>query len=134
MLSKSNKGALAELRVAMFLAFTGAWTVFPNLLPNSDVDMVLLHNHRGHLLKCQVKSSFDGVGASAAGNHKHLRQGRNDVLAIVTTDNILFKVKNRKIQQLFPGSVLARPPKKAKVATDVATATSTLRTIKKAKP
>jgi paraquat-inducible protein B len=112
MLSKGNKGALAELRVAMMLATTGTWTVFPNMLPNSDVDMVLLHNYRGYLLKCQVKSSYDGVGAAAAGNHKHLRQGRNDVLAIVTVDSVVFKVRNRKIQQLFPGSVLARPPKK----------------------
>src|SRR5262249_53665714 len=129
-----NKGALAELRVAMFLAFTGAWTVFPNLLPNSDVDMVLLHNHRGHLLKCQVKSSFDGVGASAAGNHKHLRQGRNDVLAIVTTNNICSKLKEKKIKQFFHGPFLPTPQKKAKFPTGVAPATSTLRTIKKAKP
>jgi hypothetical protein len=112
MLSKSNKGALAETRVAMLLASSGIWSVFPNFLPNGAVDLILMHNHRGHLLKCQVKSAHDAGGAATAGNPKHLRQGRNDVLAIVTPDNILFKVKNRRIQRLFPGSILARTPKK----------------------
>jgi hypothetical protein len=112
MLSKSNKGALAELRVALMLAGTGVWTVFPNMMPNGAVDLVLLHNHRGLLLKCQVKSATAAGGASTAGNPKNLRQGNQDVLAVVTPDNILFKVKNRRIQKLFPGSVLARRTKK----------------------
>jgi len=107
-LSKSNKGALAEYRVACLLLATG-WLVFRCMAPNSAVDMILWR--RNHLLKCQVKSA-SGLGAATAGNPKHLRQGRNDVLAVVTPDNIIFKVRNRQIQKQFPGAILARPPKK----------------------
>jgi hypothetical protein len=109
-LSKSNKGALAEYRVACYLLASGNWLVFRSLTPNGSVDMVLLH-HRGHLLKCQVKSAV-ASGAATAANPKHLRQGRNHVLAVVTPDNIVFKVINRQVQKLFPGSILARPAKK----------------------
>jgi len=107
-LSKSNKGSLAEYRV-LCLCLSMGWIVYPCATPNSLTDMVLLR--RGHLLKCQVKSS-SGAGAATAGNPKHLRQGNNDVLAVVTPENILFKVRNRQIQRLFPGSVLARPSKR----------------------
>ena len=107
-LSKSNKGALAEYRVACF-CLAANWIVFRCMTPNSDVDLVLLR--RGHLLKCQVKST-SGAGAATAGNPKNLRQGRNDILAVVTPDTILFKVRNRRIQRLFPGSILARPLKR----------------------
>jgi hypothetical protein len=108
-LSKGNKGALAEYRVACFLLATGGWLVFRCMTPNSAVDMILWR--KNHLLKCQVKSS-SGAGAATAGNPKHLRQGNNDVLAVVTPDNIIFKVRSRQIQKLFPGSILARPPKR----------------------
>lgn len=106
-LSKSNKGALAEYRVACFL-LQANWIVFRCMTPNSAVDLVLYR--RGHLLKCQVKSASGS--AATAGNPKNLRQGRNDILAVVTPDTIMFKVRNRQIQRLFPGSVLARPPKR----------------------
>ena len=105
MLSKSNKGALAELRVAVFLIAQG-WYVFHSLTPNSPVDMVAIR--RGHTLKIQVKSGANG------GNPKHLRQGNNDILAVCSPDAILLKVRNRQIQKLFPGSVLARPAKRRK--------------------
>jgi hypothetical protein len=107
-LSKSNKGALAEYRVACLLLATN-WIVFRCMTPNSPVDLVLCR--RGHTLKCQVKSTSGG-GAANAGNPKNLRQGRNDVLAVVTPDTIIFKVRSRQIQRLFPGSILARPPKR----------------------
>ncbi len=107
-LSKSNKGALAEYRVACLLLASN-WLVFRCMTPNSAVDMILWR--RNHVLKCQVKSAA-GAGASTAGNPKHLRQGRNDVLAVVTPETIVFKVRNRQIQKLFPGSILARPPKR----------------------
>lgn len=107
-LSKSNKGALAEYRVACLL-LAASWIVFRCMTPNSPVDLILVR--RGHVLKCQVKSA-SGTGAATAGNPKHLRQGQNDVLAVVTPDTIIFKVRNRRIQRLFPGSILARPSRK----------------------
>jgi hypothetical protein len=110
MLSKSNKGALAEYRVAVLL-LAANWNVFRCMTPNSSVDLVLIR--RGHTLKCQVKSA-SGAGAGTAGNRKNLRQGNNDVLAVVTPDNIIFKVRSRRIQRLFPGSILARPVKRHK--------------------
>ncbi len=108
-LSKSNKGQLAEYRVAILCLSLG-FEVYKSLTVNGAVDMIL--TRRNHILKCQVKSSSSVAGAATAGNPKHLRQGRNDVLAVVTPDSILFKVKNRRIQKLFPGSILARPPKR----------------------
>lgn len=109
MLSKSNKGALAEYRVACALLASN-WIVFRCMTPNSSVDLVLYR--RGHLLKCQVKSA-NAKGVSTASNPKNLRQGSNDVLAVVTPDHqILYKVRNRRIARLFPGSVLARPVKR----------------------
>jgi hypothetical protein len=104
MLSKSNKGALAELRVATLLIAQG-WFVFQCFTPNSPVDMIALR--RGHTLKIQVKSGANG------GNPKFLRQGNNDVLAVVGVDSVLFKVRNRRIQKLFPGSTLARRSKRS---------------------
>jgi hypothetical protein len=111
MLSKSNKGALAEYRVAVLCLSLG-FEVYRSMVVNGAVDMILIR--RNHVLKCQVKSSSSIAGAATAGSPKHLRQGRNDVLAVVTPDTILFKVKNRRIQRLFPGSILARPPKRLK--------------------
>jgi len=108
-LSKSNKGALAEYRVACLILAGGGWLVFRCMTPNSAVDLILWR--RNHLLRCQVESS-SGAGAATAGNPKHLRQGKNDILAVVTSETIIFKVRNRQIQKLFPGSILARPPKK----------------------
>ena len=110
-LSKSNRGSLAEYRVLILCLSTG-WLVFPCATPNSPTDMILVR--KNHVLKCQVKSASTNIGASTAGNPKHLRQGRNDVLAVVTPETIVFKVRNRRIQRLFPGSVLARPTKKKK--------------------
>jgi len=111
-LSKSNKGSLAEYRV-LCLCLSMNFLVYLCATPNSPTDMVLIaRGGRGHMLKCQVKSSSTGTGASTAGNPRHLRQGRQDVLAVVTPESILFKVRNREIQKLFPGSVLARPPKR----------------------
>jgi hypothetical protein len=109
MLSKSNKGALAEYRVAC-LCLAANWIVFRCMTPNSSTDLILTRGNR-YTLRCQVKSS-SGAGAATAGNPKHLRQGQNDILAVVTPENIIFKVRNRQIQRLFPGSILARPPKK----------------------
>jgi len=108
-LSKSNKGALAEYRVGCFLISTGGWIVFRCMTPNSAIDLILWR--KNHLLKCQVKSAA-ATGTATAGNPKHLRQGHADVLAVVGPDTILFKVKNRRIQKLFPGSILARLPKR----------------------
>ncbi len=65
-LSKSNKGQLAEYRVAILCLSLG-FEVYKSLTVNG---------------------------------------------AVVTPDSILFKVKNRRIQKLFPGSILARPPKR----------------------
>src|ERR1700730_4026415 len=110
-LSKSNRGSLAEYRV-LCLCLSMGWLVFLCATPNSPTDMILVR--RGHTLKCQVKSASSSTGASTAGNPKNLRQGNQDVLAVVTPDTILFKVKNRQIQRLFPGSILARPPKRHK--------------------
>jgi Holliday junction resolvase len=105
MLSKSNKGALSEYRVAVHLLANG-WSVYRNMTPNGSVDLVI--QRRGHLLKTQVKSIANGNG----GNPKHLRQGNNDVLAVVGPDHIIFKVRSRRIQRLFPGSILARLKRK----------------------
>jgi len=105
-LSKSNRGALAEYRV-LCACLNQGWYVFLCATPNSPTDMVLIG--KGHVLKCQVKSASQQSGASTAGNPRHLRQGNQDVLAVVSPDTILFKVRNRRIQKLFPGSILARP-------------------------
>jgi hypothetical protein len=110
MLSKSNRGAHAEFRVALFCLGLG-FEVYRNLMPNGLVDMILTRRG-GHVLKCQVKSASSHSGVATAGNPRHLRQGNNDVLAIcVPEGGIIFKVRNRKIQKLFAGSILARPPK-----------------------
>lgn len=77
MLSKSNKGALAEYRVAI-LCVTLGFEVFKCLMVNGPVDLILTRRG-GHVLKCQVKSCSSATGAATAGNPKHLRQGRNDV-------------------------------------------------------
>ena len=101
-LSKSNRGALAEYRVVC-LCLSMGWFVFPCATPNSPTDLILLG--KGHTLKCQVKSASTISGASNAGNPKHLRQGRNDILAVCTPDTILFKVKNRRVQACSPAFV-----------------------------
>jgi hypothetical protein len=108
-LSKSNRGAVGEYRVALALLAAG-WLVFRCMTPNSPVDLILCR--RGHVLKCQVKSTNQVKYGSSAGNPKNLRQGSNDVLAVVLPDQILYKVRTRRIQRMFPGSVLARPPKR----------------------
>jgi hypothetical protein len=108
-LSKSNRGSLAEYRV-LCLCLQLGFLVFLCATPNSPTDMVLIKGTH-IVLKCQVKSASTGTGASSAGNPKFLRQGRQDVLAVVTPESILFKVRNKKIQKLFPGAVLARPPR-----------------------
>lgn len=111
MLSKSNRGAYAEFRVALYCLGLG-FEVYRNLMPNGATDMIL--TRRGYTLRCQVKSAGSHSGVANAGNPKFLRQGNNDVLAICTPDGggIIFKVRSRKIQKLFPGSMLARPPKR----------------------
>src|SRR5277367_2264086 len=102
MLSKSNKGSLAEYRV-LVLCLSMGWLVFPCAKPNSATDMILMRKNQ--VLKVQVKSASTHTGASTAGNPRHLRQGRNDVLCVVTPENIIFKVGNRQIQRQFPGSI-----------------------------
>jgi hypothetical protein len=111
MLSKSNRGALAELRVATTLAQTGIWSVYYSLLPNGDIDLVIIHNRYRRAYKVQVKSVTDQIGVSAASNIRNLRQGANDILAVVTPESILYKVRDKRTQRLFPGSVLARNKK-----------------------
>ena len=109
-LSKSNKGSLAEYKVVCLCLSLG-WYVFMCATPNCPTDLILTRgNHI--VLKAQVKSSTTATGASNAGNPKHLRQGGNDVLFVLTLDTILIKVKDRRIQKMFPGSILARPPKR----------------------
>src|SRR5260370_16923677 len=103
-LSKSNKGALAEYRTACLFLLQG-WTPFLSMVPNSPSDLIIRRRARNFTV--QVKS-----GANAA-NPRNLRQnhGSNDILAVVSSENIILKVRNRQIQRLFPGSILARPPK-----------------------
>jgi hypothetical protein len=108
-LSKSNRGSLAEYRVLVFFLAQG-WFVFPSATPNGPTDLIIARKNL--LWKVQVKSASTHSGASTAGNPKNLRQGNQDILAVVTQDGILLKVKNRRVQKQFPGSVLARPPKK----------------------
>lgn len=106
-LSKSNKGALAEKRVEC-LMITMGWLTYPCSCPNAPADMLIMRKSK--ILKVQVKSS-PKFGTSA-GSYKNLRQGANDILAVVTPESILLKVKSRQIARMFPGSVLSRPPKR----------------------
>jgi hypothetical protein len=103
-LSKGNKGALSEYRVACSL-MAMSWLVYRCMVPNATADLIIVR--RGQILKVQVKSGING------GQYKNLRQGNNDLLAVVTPDNeIIYKAKNKRIARLFPVCLLARPPKK----------------------
>lgn len=106
-ISKSNKGALAEYRVMCSLMAMG-WIVYFCTFINASADMLIMR--RATILKVQVKS---GANVATAGQYKNLRQGNNDLLAVVTPDNdIIYKARTKRIAKMFPVCGLARPPKK----------------------
>jgi Holliday junction resolvase len=101
-ISKGTLGALNELRIAVNLLSLG-WQVFRALSPNGPADLIAVKGRT--ILKVQVKSSLNG-------QYTNLRQGNNDLLAIVSAGEIRYRAKTRKVARMFPSCGIARPPKK----------------------
>jgi hypothetical protein len=101
-ISKGTLGALNELRIAVNLLSLGR-QVFRSLSPNGPADLIAVKGRT--ILKVQVKSSLNG-------QYTNLRQGNNDLLAIVSAGEIRYRAKTRKVARMFPSCGIARPPKK----------------------
>ena len=101
-LSKGTKGSLAELRVGCHLISLG-FQVFRNLSSNGACDLVALRGRQN--IRVQVKSTL------SINSFKNLRQGQNDLLAVLVDGEIYYRAVNRRIASLVPGCVLARRPK-----------------------
>src|SRR6266851_997798 len=102
-LSCGTKGALAELRVAIHLMGLG-FHVARMLSPNSPTDLYAAKGRR--ILRVQVKSTL------SLNQLKNLRNGGNDLLAVLVDGEIHYRALDRRVQALVPGSILARRPKR----------------------
>lgn len=102
-LSKGTKGAIAELRVATHLMGLG-FDVAMMLSPNSPVDLFAAKGRR--ILRVQVKSTL------SLNQLKNLRQGGNDLLAVLVDGELHYRAVDRRVQAMAPGSILARRPKR----------------------
>jgi Holliday junction resolvase len=101
-ISKGTIGAINELRIAVNLMSLG-WNVFRSLSPNGPADLIAVKGRT--MLRVQVKSSLNG-------QYTNLRQGNNDLLAIVNAGEIRYRAASKKVAKLFPSCGIARPPKK----------------------
>jgi hypothetical protein len=102
-LSKGTKGSLAELRVGCHLIGLG-FQVFRNLSVNGSCDLVAIRGRR--IIRIQVKSTL------SINSFKNLRQGQNDLLAVLVDGEIRYRAINRRVASMVPGCILARRPKR----------------------
>ena len=102
-LSSGTKGAMAELRVATHLMGLG-FHVARMLSPNSPTDLYAAKGRR--ILRVQVKSTL------SLNQLKNLRNGGNDLLAVLVDGELHYRALDRRVQALVPGSILARRPKR----------------------
>src|SRR5215472_17347086 len=98
-LSPGTKGAINELRVAGHLLGLG-FEVARMFSPNSSADLLVARGRR--ILRVQVKSSL------SLNQLKNLRQGGNDLLAVIVDGELHYRAMNRRVQAMVPGSTLAR--------------------------
>ena len=103
-LSKGTKGQIAEYRVAVALLALG-FQVFKNMSVNGPTDLLVMRGRR--TIRVQVKSTL------SLNQFKNLRQGGNDLLAVLVDGEIRFRALNRRVQGMVPGSILARRPRKS---------------------
>jgi hypothetical protein len=104
-LSKGTKGSLAELRVSCHLIGLGFY-VFKNLSVNGPCDLVAIKGRGRQTIRVQVKSTL------GMNQFKNLRQGGNDLLAVLVDGEIRYRAMTRRVASLVPGCILARRPKK----------------------
>jgi len=102
-LSSGTKGAMAELRVSIHLMGLG-FHVARMLSPNSPTDLYAAKGRR--ILRVQVKSTL------SLNQLKNLRNGGNDLLAVLVDGELHYRALDRRVQALVPGSILARRPKR----------------------
>src|SRR6266446_7530052 len=102
-LSSGTKGAMAELRVGIHLMGLG-FHAARMLSPNSPVDLFAAKGRR--ILRVQVKSTL------SLNQLKNLRNGGNDLLAVLVDGELHYRALDRRVQALVPGSILARRPKR----------------------
>lgn len=74
--------------------------VFRNLSVNGSCDLVAIKGRR--IIRVQVKSTL------SINSFMNLRQGQNDLLAILVEGEIRYRAINRRIASNVPGCVLAR--------------------------
>jgi hypothetical protein len=106
-LSPGNKGSLAELRVTCHLASLGFF-VYKNTLVNGPTDLLAIKGRGRQVIRIQVKSTL------SMAQLKNLRNGGNDLLAVLVDGQIHYRAVNRRIQALVPGCTLARRKQPAK--------------------
>jgi hypothetical protein len=106
-LSKGTKGSLAELRVSCHLIGLG-FHVYKNLSVNGPTDLLAVRGRSRRIIRVQVKSTL------SMGQLKNLRNGGNDLLAVLVGGEIYYRALNREIQRLVPGALLARRPRKSR--------------------
>jgi len=94
---------LAELRIACHLMSLG-FQVCRNLSPNGSCDLVALRGRR--VIRVQVKSTL------SINSFMNLRNGKNELLAVLVDGEIHYKAINRRVAAMVPGCVLARRPRK----------------------
>lgn len=103
-LSPGTQGTVSELRVSTYLLNLG-WDVLRSLSPNGSTDLVAIKGRR--VLRVQVKSTL------SLSQSKNLRQGRNQLLAVVVGGELHFRAINKQVAALIPGCTLARRAKPA---------------------
>lgn len=105
-LSPANAGSLAELRVSVHLISMG-FQVFRNVLVNGPTDLLAIKGRGRRIIRVQVKSTL------GMAQLKNLRNGGNELLAVLLDGQIHYRAINRAVQRLVPGSILARRPRKS---------------------
>lgn len=124
-LSSGTKGALAELRVAAHLITLG-FEVARMLSPNGPTDLFATKGKGRRILRVQVKSTL------SLNQLKNLRQGGNDLLAVLLDGEIHYRAVDRHVQSLVPGSILARRPKRQAKRRKIGHSNATVIAMKKA--
>jgi hypothetical protein len=74
------------------------------LSPNAPTDLYAAKGRR--ILRVQVKSTL------SLNQLKNLRNGGNDLLAVLVDGELHYRALDRRVQALVPGSILARRPKR----------------------
>jgi hypothetical protein len=98
-----ERRAMAELRVAIHLMGLG-FHVARMLSPNAPTDLYAAKGRR--ILRVQVKSTL------SLNQLKNLRNGGNDLLAVLVDGELHYRALDRRVQALVPGAILARRPKR----------------------